>query len=183
MLASMPATSKIFDLGNYTIDTGAYSLPSDARVSSPETLEWSWNDNEKTTIGIQHDTFGPKHPGLNNISENDYATLYMQSFLMSAISKIDGITPKIDDYDNFTKTWENLNAVFVDKPSSGYIAVSSRYPTLKLYVGTLHRFDYLTISSTESDEMMTLIMLELKIYPKEQNNTARLQAIQKMLIR
>ena len=55
------------------------------------------------------------------------------------------------------------------------------YPTLKLYVGVIDRFDYLAISSTESDDMMALIMRELKIYPKEESNTARLRAIQKML--
>ena len=181
MLASMPATSKIFDLGNYTIDTGAYSLPSDTRVSGPETLEWSWNDNEKTTISIQHDTIGPKHPLPNNINETYYALFYIQTFLMSAISELDGITLNTDNYDNYTKNWKNLNAVFVDKPASGYIVVPSRHPTLKLYIGTLYRFDYLAISSTESDEMMALIMRELKVYPKEESNNARLQAIQQML--
>jgi hypothetical protein len=176
MLISTPATSRMFDLGNYTIDTCAYSLPPDARVIAPETLEWSWNDNEKTTIGIQHDTVGSKHLALNNIS-----VLYMQTFLMGAISEIDGIPLKIDDYDNFTKSWENLNAMFVDKPYPGYIAVSSRYPTFKMYIGAMDRFNYLAISSTESDEMMGLIMRELKVYSREKSTTVRLQAIQKML--
>ena len=40
---------------------------------------------------------------------------------------------------------------------------------------------FLAISSTESDEMMALIMRELKVYPKEESNNARLQAIQQML--
>lgn len=181
MLASIPATSKMFDLGNYTIDTGAYSLPLVVGVSSPETLEWSWNDNEKTTISIQNDTFDSKHSEFNSISDKDIETLFMRTFLMSAMSRIDGITQKIDDYGNFTRNWKNLNAMFVDKPCPGYIAVSSRYPTLKLYVGVIDRFDYLAISSTESDEMMALIMHELKIYPKEDSNTARLRAIQKLL--
>ncbi len=59
--------------------------------------------------------------------------------------------------------------------------VSSRYATLKVYVGVIDRFDYLAMSSTESDEMMALIMRELKIYLREKSNTARLQAIQSML--
>jgi hypothetical protein len=181
MLISTPTTSKMFDLGNYTIDTGAYSLPPDAGVTTPETLEWSWNDNEKTTIGIQHDTVGPKIAGLNNFSDEQYATWFMRTFLMSAISRLDGTTLETDDYDNFTKSWENLNAMYVDKPYPGYIAISSQYPTLKMYVGVMDRFDYLAISSTESDEMMGLIMHELKVYPKEKSTSARLQAIQKML--
>ena len=92
MLASIPATSKMFDLGNYTIDTGAYSLPSDAGVSSPETLEWSWNDNEKTTISILHDTFDSKHSEFNSISDKRYCNIVYADFPNGAMSRIDGIT-------------------------------------------------------------------------------------------
>jgi hypothetical protein len=45
----------------------------------------------------------------------------------------------------------------------------------------MDRFNYLAISSTESDEMMGLIMRELKVYSREKSTTVRLQAIQKML--
>ena len=177
----MPATSKMFDLGNYTIDTDSYSLPSDAKVSGPETLEWSWNDNEKTIVSLLHDAVGLKHPELNKINISDYATWYMRMSLMSMISRIDGTRLEINGSDNFTKSWNNLNAVLVTKPYGGYLAVSALHPTLKVYIGLLDRFDYLVIYSTESDEMIALIMRELKIYPKEESNNARLQAIQKML--
>jgi hypothetical protein len=69
----------------------------------------------------------------------------------------------------------------VTKPYGGYLAVSSLHPTLKVYIGLLDRFDYLVIYSTESDEMMALMIRELKVYPKEESNTARLQAIKRML--
>jgi len=46
---------------------------------------------------------------------------------------------------------------------------------IKVGVGSYKlRFDYLVIYSTESDEMMALIMRELKVYPKDESNTARL---------
>ena len=105
MLSSMPATSKMFDLGNYTIDTGAYSLPSDARVSGPETLDWSWNDNEKTLVSLLHDVVGPRHPELKNINISDYVTWYMRMSLMSMISGIDRTLLEINGSDNFTKSW------------------------------------------------------------------------------
>ena len=179
MLASIPATSKMFDLGNYTIDTGAYSVPSDAGVragiNGSKTLEWSWNDNGNTTIVLLQLSSTPE---LNNMSDKNYATAFMQAFLVSVISDIDGVTLKTDDFDNYRK---NLDVVPVDKPYPGYIAISSRNPTNKLYVGVIDRFDYLVISSNESDLMMGLIMRELKVYPKEESNIARLQAIQKLL--
>ncbi len=55
-----------------------------------------------------------------------------------------------------------MNAVQVTKSYGGYLAVSALHPTLKVYIGLLDLFDYLVIYSTESDEMIALIMRELK---------------------
>ena len=51
------------------------------------------------------------------------------------------------------------------------MAISPNHPEFKVYVGAINKFNYVTIVSTEEDEMMALIMSELKIYPKEENAT------------
>jgi len=181
LAVSISATSKMFDLGNYTIDTGAYSLPSDARVSGPETLEWSWNESEKTIIKLDTDTIGPKHPELLEINNENYSAFYVKNMLVDLYSGFEAINSTYASADEFEKTFKSLNAVLVQRPYSGYIVILAHHPTVKIYVGVIDRYHYLIIVSTESDEMLALIMRELKVYPKDKSDATRLQAIQKML--
>ena len=181
LVVSIPATSKMFDLGNYTIDTGAYGTPFDAGISASGALKWSWDDKEKTLIFIFNQ---PSDSNSSKLSDNEYMALCVQTGLVAAIASIDKLldpTFKSPNFDGSEKEWKNLSPVVVDKPYSGCIAISPNHPTVKVYVGAIDKFNYLTIISSESDEMMALIMSEMKIYLKDESNTARLQAIQKRL--
>ena len=88
---------------------------------------------------------------------------------------------KDPDFNNSEELWKKLSPIVVEKPYPGCMAISPNRPEFKVYVGAINKFDYVTIVSTEEDEMMALIMSELKIYSKEESNAARLQAIQKRL--
>lgn len=182
ILASIPATSKIFDLGNYTIDTGAYGTPHDAGISATGALQWSWNDKEKTGIYIIN------HPlddsDMTKLSDGEYMAYYVQTGLVGTIAAIDKLIDPTSNSPKFggsDKEWKNLTPVVVDKPYPGCIAISPNHPTFKVYVGAIDKFNYLTIISSESDEMMGLILSEIKIYPKKESNAIRLSAIQKGL--
>ena len=177
----MPAASTIFDLGNYTIDTGTYEIPHDGIINASGDHLWFSNDKEETYISISYSP--PDSSNLSKLSDNEYMAFSVQCALVGTMKGIDYIldphkSPKTDSFDNL---WKNLSPVFVDKPYPGYIAISPNYPTSKAYVGAIDKFNYLTIFSNESDERMAFIMSELKVYPKEESNAARLQAIQKML--
>jgi len=199
LAASIPATSTIFDLGNYTIDTGAYETPPDAGVSATGALQWSWSDKEKsslwwqmpspkTTILIENVPDFLEGANISRRNDNEYMAEYMtESLQISLVGTINGMDDILDQpksprkLDSFENESKNLTPpVFVDKPYPGYITISSKHPTFKVYVGAIDKFNLLVICSSESDERMALIMSELKVYPKEESNTARLQAIQKM---
>lgn len=180
---SLPATSKMFDIGNYTIDTGAYSLPPNAGLSDDETLEWSWSDGGKTQIMLYTDPVGPEHPEMLNISDVEYESWVVKIMIMQYYSAIENgsFITSYGSSDEFNKKWNSLDAVFVQKPLSGYIVILANHPNIKIYFGVIDRYHYLAIISSESDEMLALIMHELKVYLKEESNTARLQSIKNMI--
>ena len=80
VLISVPATSKMFVLGNYTIDTGAYGTPYDAGISTSGALQWSWNNKEKTCITVS------SHPmddsNISKLSDDEYMALFIQTGLV-----------------------------------------------------------------------------------------------------
>ena len=176
-----PATSKMFDLGNYTIDTGAYSTPPNAGISGPETLEWSWNNRERTSIIIYSASHVPKRPEDLNISNEVFIAANVMNVLMEFYSGFENINLTYTDAEEFLNNFQSLNPSFVQKPYRGYIVISDRNPQAKIYVGAIDLYHMLVIVSTESDEMMALIMRELRVYQRDESKTARLQAIQRIL--
>jgi len=181
LVATIPAASKMFDLKNYTIDTGTYSPPLDAEVSGPDTLEWSWNEGESTYIILRRATHTPKQPEDLNISIEDFMNANAMNLLMKFYSGFENINLTYTNAEEFLNNFQSLNPSFVSKPYSGYIVISDRYPPAKIYVGAIDLYNYIIICSTESDEMMALIMRELKVYAREESKAARLQAIQNIL--
>jgi len=187
----MPATSKMFDLGNYTIDTGAYSPPPNvtivpnATVVSPESLEWFWDNGENTFISIYPGHLHHEPPDDFDINNETYLQMNAANLLMQIYSGFENINLTYNssniDAEQFLDSFQDLDPVYVKKPYTGYIVISDRYPPAKIYVGAIDSFNYINIISTESDEMMALIMRELKVYAREESKTARLRAIQKIL--
>ncbi|MHC1688015.1 MAG: hypothetical protein AB9879_09950 [Methanothrix sp.] len=172
----------MFVLGNYTIDTGAYGTPYDAGISTSGALQWSWNNKEKTCITVSIHPMDDSN--ISKLSDDEYMALFIQTGLVGTIEAIDAMvdtSSKDPDFNNSEELWKKLSPIVVEKPYPGCMAISSNHPEFKVYVGAINKFDYVTIVSTEEDEMMALIMSELKIYPKEESNAARLQAIQKRL--
>lgn len=188
----MPVTSTIFELENYTIDTGAYETPPDAGVIESGAVGWSWSDKEKsplwsqmpspkTFIGIFY--YPLDDSNISKLSDNEYIEFYIQTGLIGGITAMDYLIDplKPQEMDRFDNVEKNLSPEVVYKPYPGLIAASPNHPTFKVYVGAIDKFNFLMIASSESDERMALIMSELKVYPKEESNIARLRAIQKRL--
>jgi hypothetical protein len=182
---SVPSTSTIFELANYTIDTGAYETPSNAEVDS-DFIGWAWNDTESTlrwTTSISVSNYPLDDSNVSKLSDTEYMAVHTKYPLLGIIAGIDTLLDPLT-YPNLNSSddlWENLSPVFVDKPYPGFVIISRNHPSFKFYGGAIDKFNYLYIVSSESDESMALLMSEIKVYPKEENNAVRLQAIQKRL--
>jgi hypothetical protein len=175
---SITASSKVFVLENYTIDTGVYGTPYPELIKN-DTLGWSWSlDGTRTFISIVH----------NPVNITDSQT-FMKGVLIILIRGLDGLDYNLTANDlsnNLSDYWYPLGAIDVSKPFPGWMAMPDSDKTIKVYVGLIGvgvgNADYIIIISNEKDDMVSLMMSELKVYRNEGSNTnARLKAIQKRL--
>lgn len=183
--------AKIFDLGNYSIDTGSYITPADVTIAPDKgigRMVWFWsNPNERTDIIIQEfpEYVIRETEKIANIGSHSEISVYMAGFctdslIASALGfHYDKMTS--EDYTkNVNKIRRNVTSVSTTKPYTGYI---STYPDLpqKFYVGIIDDHTYLEIQTNERDEMFALLLRNIRVIPKENVQLERLNAIQKML--
>jgi hypothetical protein len=135
LVISIPASSEMVVLKDYTIDTGGYPLYRPLEIDNNK-VSCSWN-GEETSIEIT----------------------------------------------KFIPTVDYIDAINVTKPYPGYIVLSQKDPNIKIYVGIINEVEqeYLILHSNAKDEIVSFLLSQLKVYPKEESNSARLKAMQKRL--
>jgi hypothetical protein len=177
---NISATAKIFDLGNYSIDTGSYNTPFQVKTDS-NYLSWSWAKNESTQITITEYTGKEIKTQITNESSRAYVrSTYGMLLLLGTITKLKGYSSEWMSREEIKTIFANITEVDVKKPYPGILAT---YPGLneKIYVTALDDYTYLMIISNESDEMVASILRELKVIPKEDAQLESLKFIQNRL--
>ena len=170
-LVSIPSTAKMFDLGNYTVDT-RWSLPPKLVVTVNESLGWGWSSHENTTITIIRN-----YIHMANWSDDENKNVSSLYVILGWINATDKLGLNSSEYVENIMSKSSVRAV--SKPYPGFIALSTHDPTTKFYVGSIDLFNVLIITSSESDERMALLLRGSKVYSREQGRAVRLRSIQK----
>lgn len=171
--------AKIFDLGNYSLDTGYYIPPSDA-IAHPTSgsINWQWSENESSFIDM---TIFPEDV-FQSIAKNYPST--QEAVLELAMMETSAM---LLNWAGRELSPENLNAVrnisvglYTDKPYPGWI-VTFPNTLMKVYCGAVDECTYIAVITTESDEMFSLLLKGLRVIPKENASEERLIAIRNMI--
>lgn len=178
---------QMFDLGNFTVDTGLYGPPPDANADHlPGTypsVGWNWDTGAGAIFA---NTPGAMH-GYTSISIIPIPSeIAVETFLVATLITLieaeeEHETGRYEDYINNSAEMALLDkhSIHVTQPYTGWIATAPRAPNAKVYVGVIDQSNCLVVISTESDEMFSFLLSGLRVIPKEQAPLARLEKIRK----
>jgi hypothetical protein len=162
-------SAELIDLGNYVIDFGAYNLPISNQylsglrqymhTDSDPTFTWRWDAKGSWdgAINIFNETIDPTK--IHGNLTTHQIELYTDYGVLMGVASAGGM--------NLT------NAYNVSIPLPGLITVITNYPggkPMTAYVGHIEGPFYLCVMSREKPDMAELILQNLKVIPKRDEN-------------